>query len=196
MSIRGSLLSEINMASYSRYSFETLLWRHNGRDNVSNHQPHDGLLSRLFRRRSKKPSKIHVTGLCAGNSPGPVNSLHKWPVTRKMFPFDEVIMNLRFTSVVENTAWIGNHLPPFYMHVITCQYPKCKADLTVQVISCLGVKKFVISYKKCSRVFNSLSCLTEKTMIWWVRKSKDHQKWIYLSGNHYPWGPLTEINWD
>ena len=23
----------------------------------------------------------------------PVNSLHKWPVTRKMFPFDDVIMN-------------------------------------------------------------------------------------------------------
>ena len=28
----------------------------------------------------------------AGNSPGPVNSPHKWPVTRKMFPFDDVIM--------------------------------------------------------------------------------------------------------
>ena len=23
---------------------------------------------------------------------GPVNSPHKWPVTRKMFPFDDVIM--------------------------------------------------------------------------------------------------------
>ena len=43
----------------------TLQWRHNGRDSVSNHQPHDCLL----RRRSKKTSKLHVTGLCAGNSP-------------------------------------------------------------------------------------------------------------------------------
>ena len=24
---------------------------------------------------------------------GPLNSLHKWPVTRKMFPFDDVIMS-------------------------------------------------------------------------------------------------------
>ena len=24
---------------------------------------------------------------------GPVNSPHKWPVTRKMFPFDDVIMD-------------------------------------------------------------------------------------------------------
>ena len=30
----------------------TLRWRHNGRDSVSNHQPHDCLLNRLFRRRS------------------------------------------------------------------------------------------------------------------------------------------------
>ena len=47
----------------------TLLWRHNGRDGVSNHQPHDCLLNRLFRRRSKKISKLRVTGLCARNLP-------------------------------------------------------------------------------------------------------------------------------
>ena len=47
-----------------------LLWRHNGRDSVLNHQPRDCLLNRLFRRRSKKTSKLRVTGLCAGNSPG------------------------------------------------------------------------------------------------------------------------------
>ena len=47
----------------------TLRWRYNERDGVSNHQPHDCLLNRLFRRRSKKTSKVHVTGLCAGNSP-------------------------------------------------------------------------------------------------------------------------------
>ena len=50
------------------------------------------LLNRLFRRRSKKTSKLRVTCLCAGNSPGSVNSPHKGPVTWKMFPFDDVIM--------------------------------------------------------------------------------------------------------
>ena len=48
----------------------SLLWRHNGRGSVSNHQPRDCLLNRLFRRRSKKTSKLRVTGLCVGNSPG------------------------------------------------------------------------------------------------------------------------------
>ena len=47
----------------------TLQWHHNERDGVSNHQPHDCLLNRLFRRRSNRTSKLRVTGLCAGNSP-------------------------------------------------------------------------------------------------------------------------------
>ena len=71
-----------------------LQWRHNGRDSVSNHQPHDCLLNRLFRRRSKKTSKLHVTGLGAGNSLWPANSPHKWPVMRKMSLFDDVIMKI------------------------------------------------------------------------------------------------------
>ena len=52
---------------YVRYS---LRWRHNDHAGVSNHQSRDRLLNRLFRRRSKKTSKLRVTGLCAGNSPG------------------------------------------------------------------------------------------------------------------------------
>ena len=48
----------------------SLRWRHNDHAGVSNHQPHGCLLNRLFRRKSKKTSKLRVTGLCAGNSPG------------------------------------------------------------------------------------------------------------------------------
>ena len=47
-----------------------LRWRHNEQDGVSNHQPYHCLLNRLVRRRSKKTSKLRVTGLCARNSPG------------------------------------------------------------------------------------------------------------------------------
>ena len=46
----------------------TLQWRYNEHDGVSNHQAHDCLLKRLFRRRSKKTSKLRVTGICEGNS--------------------------------------------------------------------------------------------------------------------------------
>ena len=46
----------------------SLQWHHNGRDGVSNHQPHGCLLNLVFRRRSKKTWKFRVTSLCAGNS--------------------------------------------------------------------------------------------------------------------------------
>ena len=48
---------------------DPLQWCHDERDSVSNHQPPNCLLNRLFRRRSKNISKLRVTGLCAGNSP-------------------------------------------------------------------------------------------------------------------------------
>ena len=44
-----------------------LQWRHNDHDGVSNHQPYGCLLNCLFRRWSKKTSKLRVTGLRVGN---------------------------------------------------------------------------------------------------------------------------------
>ena len=51
-----------------KHPLKTLHLCHNGRDGVSNHQRLYCLFNRLFRRRSKKTSKLRVTGLCAGNS--------------------------------------------------------------------------------------------------------------------------------
>ena len=104
---------------------KSLQWRHNGRDCVSIHQPHACLLNRLFRRRSKKTSKLRITSLCVGNSPGTgefpaqmvsdaENTLmtswwrHKGPITRKMFPFDDVIM------VGSGGQNVMRHLVKFY----------------------------------------------------------------------------------
>ena len=70
-----------------------LHWRHNEGDGVSNHRRLHWLLSCWFMCRSKKTSKLCVTGLCVGNSP--VNSSHKRPVTRKLFPFNDVIMECK-----------------------------------------------------------------------------------------------------
>ena len=71
---------------------QSLQWRHNKHDGVSNRQPHDSLLNHLFRPRSKKTSKLRVTGLCAGNSPVTV----KFPTQRannaENVPYYDVIM--------------------------------------------------------------------------------------------------------
>ena len=52
----------------------SLQWCHNGYNGISNHQPHDCLLNWWS-----------------------VNSPQKWPVTRKMRPFDELIMIMTWT---------------------------------------------------------------------------------------------------
>ena len=72
----------------------TLRWRHNGRDGVSNHQPHDYL-----HNESKHESSASLA-FVRGIHRWPVNSSHKWPVTRKMFPFDDVIMKSNDTWVL------------------------------------------------------------------------------------------------
>ena len=68
---KPTLILKYNASNISLlYHTVSLQWRHNGRDSVSNHQPHYCLLNSLFRRRSKKTSKLRVTGLCEGNSLG------------------------------------------------------------------------------------------------------------------------------
>ena len=71
---------------HERYSKvkSSLQWRHNGRDGVSNQQRDDCLLIRLFRCRSKKSSKLRFTDRWIPRAKG--------SVTRKMFPFDDVII--------------------------------------------------------------------------------------------------------
>ena len=68
------------------YHIKPLQWRHNGRDGVSNHQRLDCLLK-------EKNQNSALLAFVRGIHRWPVDSLHKGPVTRKMFPFDDVIMN-------------------------------------------------------------------------------------------------------
>ena len=70
----------------------SLQWRHDERDDVSNQQPHDCLLNRLFKAPIKETSKLRVTGLCEEDSP----MTGEFPAQRasnaQMLPFDDVIM--------------------------------------------------------------------------------------------------------
>ena len=69
----------------------SLQWRRNDRNGVSNYRRIDCSLIHLSRRKSKKTSKFRVTGLCEGNPPV-TGGFPNGPVTRKMFPFDDVII--------------------------------------------------------------------------------------------------------
>ena len=70
----------------------TLQWRHNEHDGISNYRRLHCLLNCLFRRRSMKKQSSASLAFVRGIHRWPVGSPHKWPVTRKMFPFDDVII--------------------------------------------------------------------------------------------------------
>ena len=65
----------------------TLQWRHNKRYCVSNHRRLDSLLNRLFGKKHQSCASLAF-----------VRGIHRWthkgPVTRKMFPFHDVIMQI------------------------------------------------------------------------------------------------------
>ena len=64
-----SVKSKTETLAGNGYYPTSLQWRHYNRNVVSNHLRFDCLFSRLLRCRSKKISKLRVTGLCVGNSP-------------------------------------------------------------------------------------------------------------------------------
>ena len=63
----GNVISSTE--SYRLYRYRNLTLLQLNSRYVSNNQPHDCLFNRLFGCRTKKTSKLRVTGLCEGNSP-------------------------------------------------------------------------------------------------------------------------------
>ena len=82
----------------------SLQCNNNGRNGISNHQPHHCLLIGLFRRRSKKTSKLRVTGLCGGNSQVTGEFPAERASTAETFPFHDVIMLM---SHANQTHWLN-----------------------------------------------------------------------------------------
>ena len=108
----------------------------NESDGVSNHQPHDCLLKRLFGRRSKKTSKFRVTSLCVGNSPGtgefPAQRAsnaenvsiwwHHHDATSSFVHHFIVICEFKLELQSGNTLWIkiGENMAPFLWYFKRC----------------------------------------------------------------------------
>ena len=65
----GDIQYESKYNDQRHKSHFSLHWHHNEGDGISNRQHHECLINHLFRRKSKKTSKLRVTGLCEENSP-------------------------------------------------------------------------------------------------------------------------------
>ena len=82
-------LFEYNVKSKA---FLALQWRHNGCD-ASQITSLTSVYSTIYSGADQRKHQSSTSlAFLWGNHRWPVNSLHKWPVTRKMFPFDDVIM--------------------------------------------------------------------------------------------------------
>ena len=86
---------------------------------------------------------------------GPVNSPHKWPVTRKMFPFDDVIM-------------LSFQIPHkiFYPYIERCRfYPQVKLS---EFFDIRAHQYFWIAHgvTSCARTGNELICVAILSFIW------------------------------
>ena len=80
------------------------------------------LLNRLFRHRSKKTSKLRVTGLCAGNSPEAGEFPAQMASNAEMFPFEDVIMdcfNIQMSYQCMNSHYKDKMVTwPFYLYIV------------------------------------------------------------------------------
>ena len=115
----------------------TWQWRHNGRDRVSNRQPHDCLLSRLIRRRSKETSKLRVTGLCAGKSPGSGEFPAQMASNAIFFSFDDVIINMKCAMFVRENHIKCISLPAGSITLDENITTYCFEDLSSNIVNTL-----------------------------------------------------------
>ena len=150
--------AEMVSMSWRRHVLHSLWWRHNDHDSVSNHQPHECLLSRLFRRRSKKTSKLRVTGLCVGEFTG----TGEFPAQR--------------ASYAENVSiWWRHHVQPCAIISLSMLWLWRAIHLTIVFTVSLRSQKQIITK---ARLFNlgaaRKSNITQWGIcyciaIWWMR---------------------------
>ena len=135
----------------------TLQWRHN--DGVTDHLPHDCLLNRLFRRKSKKTSKLRVTGLRAGTSP----ETGEFPA--------------QMASHAENISiWWRHHVLLIYVYM--------NATSALWLFEILLPWKELLFCTFCVKFY-----VTFVTLIMWQLHSLIHHNGGQLDKHSFPWWP-------
>ena len=107
----GSIIDKRHIA----FSQMSLQWCRNERDDISNHHTsftivHSTVYSGTDQRKHQNSAPLAFVW---GIHRSPVNSPHKGPVTRKIFPFDDVIMYFTEKKVWSTTRPISTHCGSF-----------------------------------------------------------------------------------
>ena len=142
----------------------SLRWRYDGHDSVSNHQPRECLLNSLIKCRSKKTSKLRVTGLCAGNSP----ETGEFPAQRASYAENVSIWRRRHVLSVHdrNCAVLNNNQPASTLSA-------CEQSRDFSVVKRLNLLHFNNKYfQKAHHDSTYLS----KCVYWWRNRNAPNHK--------------------
>ena len=82
----------------------------------------------------RKHQWLESLAFVRGIHQGPVNSLHKWPVTRKMFPFDDIIMWYSqwvssYKSFCQYDWWFIMTLTSSWIHTVDVIWSQLRCEL-------------------------------------------------------------------
>ena len=93
------------------FDFQSMVlqWRHKGRDGVSNQQPHDCYPTAYSGAGQRKHQSSASLAFVWGIHQWLANFPLKWPVTLKMFPFDDEIIGWR-NLVMQHESFSGSHI--------------------------------------------------------------------------------------
>ena len=103
----------------------TLHWHHNGCDGVSNHQPRDYLLNRLFRRRLKKHQSSTSLALCVESTGGLLIPRTKGQQRGKCFHWmtsSWILMKRSDKRTPKHARKTRSNLTPF--QALCCTFPE------------------------------------------------------------------------
>ena len=156
----------------------SLQWHNNVRDGVSNHRHLDCLLNRLFRKTvcSRKHQSSTSLAFVRGIHRWPVDSLHKGPVTRKFFPFDDIIMLLsvnwnyghRFQWILYQSTII--FFPENVLEIVVCKCgPLCSCPNTWNLV--------YVAHRTC---YINHICFFSSLFVFYSNSTK--QRWINFEG--------------
>ena len=142
-------------------NWRSLQWRHNERYGVPNHQRLSCLFNRLFRRRSKKTSKLRVFDLCEGNWPASTScrSIHLVCTGVYIPPFRIIIvidliwykmdLYLFHVSALQEHFFLLDTTPN-----VLCQLYHYRLEIWLRVISShLITSVYVHTFKICDSHF-------------------------------------------
>ena len=96
----------------------------------------------------------------------PVNSPHKWPVTRKMYPFDDAIMHRLSTVVCSSTQVKFGRT----WHNIQIQRYEATVLLIIHIVKSVDIENKIFGrlYNMSRFIMPSVLCVTD--MIWYDLK--------------------------